>query len=154
MRILLSQPGILGLLIGFVAGFLMYTSDLTASIAVIGVIGTGVLLGIANRHWVIEVFSLIPAMIAGALCGLNTVVWKRDPTAHNLWPLELLMFSLVMSGLLLLLGGGGALVRRHLLHWTLEPRPPASISGWIVPIATIAGIVGYVLIRGAMIDAR
>jgi hypothetical protein len=154
MSLLSSQPGILGLLVGFAAGFLMYASDLTASIAVIGVIGAGVLLGIANRHWVIEVFSLIPAMIAGALCGLTTIVWKRDPTAHNLWPLELLMFSFVMSGLLLLLGGGGALVRRYLLHWTLEPRPPASMSDWIVPIAMIAGIVGYVLIRGAMLDAR
>jgi hypothetical protein len=153
MRILSSQ-GLLGLLVGFAAGFLMYTSNLTASIAVIGLIGAAVLLGIANRHWVIEVFSLVPAMIAGALCALTTVVWKRDPTAHNLWPLELLMLSFIMSGLLLLLGGGGVLVRRYLLHWTLEPRTPASISAWIVPLAIIAGIVGYVLMRGAMLDVR
>ena len=153
MQISSSQPGILGLLVGF-TGFLMYASDVTASIAVIGVIGAGFLLGIANPHWVIEVFSLAPAMIAGALCGLETVVWKRDPTAHNLWPFELLMLSLVMSGLLLLLGGGGALVRRYLLHWTLERGPSTSNSGWIVPIATIAGIVVYVLIRGAIGGAR
>ena len=153
MRILSSQ-GLLGLLLGFAAGFLMYTSDLTASIATIGLIGAAVVLGIVNQHWIIEVFSLVPAMIAGALCALTTVVWKRDPTAHNLWPLELLMLSLFMSGLLLLLGGGGVLVRRYLLHWTFDPRTPASISGWIVPIATIAGIVGYVLMRGAMQDVR
>ena len=153
MRILSSQ-GVLGLLVGFVAGFLMYTSDLAASIAIIGLIGAAVVFGIVNQHWIIEVFSLVPAMIAGAQCALTTVVWKRDPTAHNLWPLELLMLSFFMSVLLLLLGGGGVLVRRYLLHWRFDPRTPASISGWIVPIATIAGIVGYVLMRGAMLDAR
>jgi len=149
---ILSSRGFLGFPAGFAAGFLMYTSDLTASIAVIGLIGAGVLFAVVTRHWVIEVFSLVSATIAGALCALTTVVWKRDPTAHNLWPLELLMLSLIMSGLLLL--GGGVLVRRYLLHWTLDPRTPASISAWMVPIATIAGIVGYVLIRGAMLDAR
>jgi hypothetical protein len=153
MRIVSSQ-GLLGLLVGFPAGFLMYTSDLTASIAVIGLIGAAVLLGVLNRHWVIEIFSLVPAMIAGALCALTTVVWKRDPTAHNLWPLELLMLSFMMSGLLLLLGGGGVLVRRYLLHWTPDPGAPTSISAWILPLATIAGIVGYVLMRGAMLDVR
>jgi len=84
MRILASQPGILGLFIGFAAGFLTYASDLTASIAAFGVIGAGILLGMTNRDWVIEVFSLVAAMIAGGLCGLTTIVWKRDPTAHNL----------------------------------------------------------------------
>lgn len=149
MRIFSLLPGILGLLIGFAAGFLMYASDVASSIAVMGMIGAGVLLGIANRHWVIEVLSLIPAMIAGALCGLTTIVWKVDPTAHNLWPLELLMLSLITTVLLLLLGGGGALVRRYLLHWTFEPGPRTSVFAWIVPIATSAGILGYILMRGA-----
>lgn len=149
-----SQPGILGLLIGFAAGFLMYASNTTAGIAVVGVIGTAVLFGIANSHWVIEIFSVVPAISAGALCGLEAVVWKQDPTAHNLWPLELLMVSLTMTLLLLLLGGGGVLVRRHLLHRTVEPGPPALVPGWTVPLATIAAIVGYVLIRGAMQAAR
>jgi len=93
-------------------------------------------------------------MIAGALFALTTVVWKRDPTAHNLWPLELLMLSFMMSGMLLLLGGGGVLVRRYLLHLTFDSRAPASLSAWILPFATMAGIVGYVLMRGAMLDAR
>lgn len=154
MRDHFLQPGILGFLVGFAAGFLMYASDFTAGIAVIGLMGSGILLGIANRHWVMEVFSLIPAMVAGALCGLNTFVWSRDPTAHNLWPLELLMFSILMSGLLLLLGGGGVLVRRYVLHRTLEPSASVPISGWLVPVLTIAGTVGYVLVRGAMQDAR
>jgi len=64
------------------------------------------------------------------------------------------MLALVMSGLVLLSGGGGVLIRRYLLHSTLEPRSPAFMPGWIVPIATIAGTVVYVLIRGAMLDTR
>lgn len=153
MRIVSSQ-GLLGLVVGFAAGFFMYTSDWAASIAIIGLIGAAVLFGIVNRHWVLEVFSLVPAMIAGALCALTMVVWKRDPTAHNLWPLELLMLSFMMSGLLLLVGGGGVLVRRYLLHWAPDPRLPASLSAWILPIATIAGIVVYVLMSGAILNVR
>jgi hypothetical protein len=83
MRLFPLQPGILGFLIGFAAGFLMYAPNEASTVAVIGVIGAGVLLGIANRHWVADVLSLIPASVAGALCGLTTILWKRDPTAHN-----------------------------------------------------------------------
>jgi hypothetical protein len=154
MSLFSSRPGILGFLICLVAGFLMYASNPTATVAVIGVIGAGVLLSIANRHWVVEVLSLIPASVAGALCGLTTIVWKRDPTAHNLWPFELVMVSVLMTGLLSLSGGVGALVRRYVLHRSVEPGPPLSMSAWIVPLATIASTVGYILMRGAMLDAK
>jgi hypothetical protein len=154
MRLFSLQPGILGFLIGFAAGFLMYASNQASTVAVIGVIGAGILLGIANRHWVVEVLSLIPASVAGALCGLTTIVWKRDPTAHNLWPFELVMISIFMAGLLFLSGGGGALYRRYVLDRPVEPGPPLSMSAWIIPLATITGTVVYILMRGAMMDAR
>jgi hypothetical protein len=153
MRTLLSQPGSIGFLVGFAAGLLMYDSDTGAGIAVAGVIVAGLLLGLGNRRWVIEVFSLIPSMAGGSLCSLTTV-WKRDPTAHNLWPFELVMLSVMVTGFLLLSGGVGALVRRYLLNKTPEPQPPASLSDWIVPFATVVGIVGYVLLRGAMAGTK
>ena len=81
-------------------------------------------------------------------------MWKRDPTAHNLWPFELVMFSVLMTGLLFLSGGGGGLVRRYVLDRPVEPGPPLSMSAWIVPLATITGTVGYILMRGAMPDAK
>lgn len=154
MRLLSSQQGIAGFLIGLSAGFLMYASNATATVAAIGVIGAGFLLGIANRRWIVEVLSLIPATAAGALFGLTTIAWKRDPTAHNLWPLELVMLSVLMTGLLLLCGGGGALVRRYVLHRAAEPGAPLSMSAWIIPLATIAGTVGYIVMRGAMLDPK
>ncbi len=154
MRNFSSQPGIIGLLLGFTAGFLMYASDASAAAAVIGLVAAGILVGVHNRHWIIEIFSLVPAMAAGSLCALTTIVWKRDPTAHNLWPLELLMVGLMAAVFLLVLAGIGRLLRRYLIDRGPEPRPAASIYHWIVPVATTAAIAGYVLVRGAMMDVR
>jgi len=100
-----------GLLVGFAAGVLMFASNLTAGIGVIGLACAGVVLGTAKR-WIIEEFCAVAGMLAGSVLGLFTFVWSRDPTAHNLWPLELAMYAFMGTLAMLLLGGIGALVRR------------------------------------------
>lgn len=116
VQTLSSHPGILGGVLGFVAGFMMIVTASSAAAGAVGLVVVGILLGIFTRRWLLEVVSLVLSLIVGSLCALATVIWPRDPTAHNLWPLELLMIDALAGAFLLVLAGIGRLLRRFIIH--------------------------------------